>query len=100
MLSQPFSWVRCSPADLYYQEVCEGSVKTFHSTSKLKELQKKFDHELIQRSKRVIASKMPFAFPPRKTKFKPTKHISSDSSWSSSEEEDDEEEDNEKLSHV
>ena len=40
------------------------------------------------------ASKKPFSFTPRKTKFKPTKHISSDLSWSASDD-DDEHEDEE-----
>lgn len=79
LLMGKFAWVRCSPAEPYFREsdACPGSLE---ATEKMIRLQNEFEYELLQRSKRVIASKPPFSFPLRKTKFHSSRHVNSDSS--------------------
>lgn len=75
IFSKTSKWVRCSPAELYYETKKDNSECTI-GTEKLIELKKKFMDELIDRATRVKANKTPFNFPPRKVKIKSLKHSS------------------------
>ena len=81
LLTKTFSWIRCSPAEPYYIE-CD--VNDLKASDKLKELQNRFEYELVQRANRIRESKSPYTMPPRKTKLHPKKHIGMIFSFSSS----------------
>ncbi|XP_076346956.1 ribonuclease 3 drosha [Tachypleus tridentatus] len=88
------SWLRCSPADLYYQRNMQNSC--MYSTEKLKALHDTFRSELVERTDRIKVNKPKFEAPPRKTKiYHLTKEKSESCSSSSNEEcESEEEEEN------
>ncbi|XP_023211650.1 ribonuclease 3-like [Centruroides sculpturatus] len=59
------AWIRSSPAELYYQKNSKD-VKITEGTAKLKVLQDRFRHELVERSSRVKSLKVTYEPPPRK----------------------------------
>ena len=71
LLKKKFSWIRCSPAEPYYIEQNDNTVS---ASEKLRQLQNRFEHELLDRAQRVRDSKPPYTMPPRKTKIHPRKH--------------------------
>ncbi|CAH1785630.1 unnamed protein product [Owenia fusiformis] len=48
-------WVRCAPADLYFQR--DEQTGSMGTTQKMKDLQKKFEEDLLLRAKKIRASK-------------------------------------------
>lgn len=66
------SWIRSSPADIYYTRV-QG--KVVNSTSRLDTLCNRFEENLIQRSEKVRAEQSPYnAASMRKKKVRPCRH--------------------------
>ncbi|XP_064457228.1 ribonuclease 3-like [Ornithodoros turicata] len=94
ILKESSCWIRCSPAELYYQR--DEKVPTLVTgTDKLKELHERFKVELLQRSARVKSKQEPYNPPQRKSRLcKPKTHSgattgSSDSSSEGSESDED-----------
>lgn len=65
------SWVRSSPADLFYRRISD---KVVEGTPRLDALCALFDEELIRRSDRVRAKQAPYQPPPRKHKVRICRH--------------------------
>ncbi|XP_065072658.1 ribonuclease 3 [Ochlerotatus camptorhynchus] len=65
------SWVRSSPADLFYRRVSD---KVVEGTPRLDALCVLFDDELIRRAERVRAKQAPYQPPPRKHKVRVCRH--------------------------
>ncbi|KAL5011679.1 hypothetical protein ScPMuIL_010230 [Solemya velum] len=86
------AWIRCSPADLYFQRTQNG---TLVSTKKMMDLQERFESELGTRAKTITESLPKYEPPPRLSIFKNKHHhhhSGSESSSSSESESDSEEE--------
>ncbi|XP_077504177.1 ribonuclease 3 drosha isoform X4 [Amblyomma americanum] len=88
-------WIRSSPAELYYQrdEKVSGLVT---GTAKLRALQDKFRHDLLERAARVKSKQEPYNPPPRKSRLcNPKSHpIASTGTSDSSSNESDSDDDN------
>ncbi|XP_055541222.1 ribonuclease 3 [Wyeomyia smithii] len=65
------SWVRSSPADLYYRRVSD---KVVEGTPRLDALCVLFERELLTRSDRARANQTPYEPPPRKHKIRICRH--------------------------
>lgn len=90
LLSETMRWIRCSPAELYYRRD-EKNPGLVTGTEKLRALQEKFRHELVERAARAKSAQEPYNPPPRKSRLcNPKKHSvgSSETSDSSSNESD------------
>ena len=72
ILTKPVEWLRCSPADLFYQTQRDNP-ESVVATRRLLDLRDKFRYELLDRSRRAIESKPKFVFPPRVVRLKPPK---------------------------
>ncbi|XP_014259124.1 ribonuclease 3 [Cimex lectularius] len=87
-------WTRTAPANLYYEKD-EKNPNVLRGTVKLIGLCDKFEHDLVERGKRIRAEKPSFVPVPRKKKLRRYKccaaHSDSDSSTESGEETDEEE---------
>ena len=67
--NKPVEWLRCSPADLFYEPQRDNS-ESVKATNRLIELKEKFRVQLLERSKRAVDSKPKFHFPVRVVKLK------------------------------
>ena len=72
ILNKPVEWMRCSPADLFYEPQKDNS-ECVTATKRLVDLRDKFCFDLLDRSKRAVDSKPKFHFPPRVVKLKAPK---------------------------
>lgn len=74
LLSETMRWIRCSPAELYYRRD-EKNPGLVTGTEKLRALQEKFRHELVERAARAKSAQEPYNPPPRKSRLcNPKKH--------------------------
>ena len=70
LLESRCSWIRSALVEPYYrreQQLVRGS-------SKLEQIQDRFERELVQRAQQAKSAKEPFQFPPRKPPVRPIKH--------------------------
>lgn len=67
------SWIRSSPADVYYKRVKNNVVE---STPRLDALCTLFEEELLKRADKTRASHTPYTLPPRKRRVKVCRHKS------------------------
>ena len=65
------SWIRSSPADVYYKRVKNNVVE---STPRLDALCTLFEEELLKRADKTRASQTPYTVPPRKRRVKVCRH--------------------------
>lgn len=65
------SWVRSSPADLFYRRISD---KVVEGTPRLDALCALFEEELLRRSDRIRAKQAPYQPPPRKHKVRICRH--------------------------
>lgn len=73
LLENEFTWIRSSFAEPYYK--FDHTTNTTVATSKLTDIQEKFEQVLVQRANEIKAAKTPFkGFPPRKPNFHSIKH--------------------------
>ncbi|XP_039446763.1 ribonuclease 3-like [Culex pipiens pallens] len=79
------SWVRSSPADLYYRRVSD---KVVESTPRQDALCSLFESELIERAQKVRSKQPPYQPPPRKHKVRVCRHKNDKCSSSDSESDD------------
>ncbi|XP_001843599.2 ribonuclease 3 [Culex quinquefasciatus] len=79
------SWVRSSPADLYYRRVSD---KVVDSTPRQDALCSLFESELIERAQKVRSKQPPYQPPPRKHKVRVCRHKNDKCSSSDSESDD------------
>lgn len=84
------TWIRSSPAEIYYKK---GNDSIVEATPRLEALCKLFDEELLQRGKRIRATNPPYQPPDRKRRMRACKHKSEVCSSSDSSEIDEIEED-------
>ncbi|XP_055597809.1 ribonuclease 3-like [Uranotaenia lowii] len=68
---EKISWVRSSPADLYYRRVSD---KVVEATPRSEALCTLFESELINRAEKVRATQPPYQPPPRKHKVRVCRH--------------------------
>lgn len=67
------TWIRSSPADIYYRRVKNNIVE---STPRLDALCTLFEEELLKRADKTRANQTPFTIPPRKRRVKACRHKS------------------------
>lgn len=72
IFTKPVEWLRCSPAELFYQTQRENPESAV-ATKRLIDLRERFRYELLERSQRTLESKPKFVFPPRVIRLKPPK---------------------------
>lgn len=65
------SWIRSSPADVYYKRVKNNVVE---STTRLDALCTLFEEELLKRADKTRANQTPYTLPPRKRRIKVCRH--------------------------
>ncbi|CAO1415592.1 unnamed protein product [Diamesa hyperborea] len=75
------SWIRSSPADVYYKRVKDNVVE---STPRLDALCTLFEEELLKRADKTRANQTPYTVPPRKRRVKVCRHKSEKCSSSDS----------------